>query len=611
MARLEICYADGRRSMVEITQPEMIIGRDESCEVTLEDRITSRRHARLYREADGRLLLQDLNSKNGTLVNDHQIAVATPIHKGDRIGIGACRLTLRDDAGPAVVLSEVTPQTQYAGSAWRADQGFDLPQQRLEMLYELNERLTGRFDRDDLLGEVLDICTESLRFERAGIAVWRGAGHPIEWIKLKDVRSSGSGVPQPGRSDASGEFRISRSLVDRALHDADRILINDTADGDPTASMISSHIRSAMCVPMEYHQEVRGVIYGDRVTSTGGYTKEDIDFFAALGRLGAMGLANVQLVEELRRREQVEMQLHMGRQIQAHLFPADPLVLVRKSPVAPTDSLVLEHKSFLAPIDLTIDALNEPGQKVSGDYYDYFLRDDGLIVVVVADVAGKGIPASLLMANLQAAVHITMAARSEPGAPPPCEPGGPPPCEPGGPPPCEPGGPPPGLPTGLADAVETDLVRAVDELNKLICRNVGDSRFITAIIGLLDPAARTFHCVNAGHPGPYLLRGGGRVEKAVTESGLPLGIEPNFRYEVGVIEMKETPATLFLYTDGVSEAEDDRGEMFQDNRLVSALEANTDQPPTDLVTRIRRSIKQFTRNHPQSDDITMLAIRLA
>lgn len=516
-----------------ISRPDMVIGRDADCDIPLEDASTSRRHARLYEEG-GQYWIRDLQSKNGTFVNRKRISVAG-VRAGDRIEIGDCLLTPVVDSQPLVVLSEGATET-IAGdaSAWKADQRLELPRRRLETLYELNERLAGRFDRDDLLAEVLDACIESLRFERAGVGVWRGEGYPVEWVRFKELGDR-----------TEGELRISRSLVDRALHQAERVLVNDTAEGDPTVSMISNHIRSAMCVPMVYLQQVHGVMYGDRVSSAGGYAKEDIDFFAALGRLAAMGLANVKLVEELQHRRQVEIQLQWGRQIQAHLFPAGPLVQP----------------------GLTIHALNDPGEKISGDYYDYFVRSDGQVVVVIADVAGKGVPASLLTANLQAAVRLLL-------------------------------------------ATEKDLPQAVRNLNALICRNVADSRFITAIIGLLDPRAGTFTAVDAGHPWPLVLHADGRVDKPPMETSLPLGIEPGFPYEASVVHLDAKPATLFMYTDGIPEAEDEGHDMFGDDRLLDALATGASSPPGDLLIRIRRSIKQFTRHNPQTDDITMVAARI-
>jgi len=539
MALLLVDSPDGHQISFPIRKPELFVGRDSTCDIILNDAIASRRHARFFQDADGLYWIQDLQSRNGILLNHKKVATAQVRH-GDRIGIGTSFLMLvNDEGGEGASDDEAAGSQTRSTSAWGADQRLDLPRQRLEALYELNERLTGRLDRDDLLGELLELCTEQLRFERAGIAVWPGSPLPPQWVHLRNLKP-----------DAAGEFHISRSVVDRALHQGERILIVDTADGqmDPTVSMISNNIRSAMCVPMSYHQEVRGVIYGDRTTSTGGYTREDIDFLAALGRLGAMGLANVQLVEEMNRRQHAEAQLRMAREIQAHLFPAEPLDL--------------KH------VGVHIDAINDPGLEVSGDYYDYFLRRDGRIAVVIADVSGKGVPASLLMANLQAAVQLK-----------------------------------------LAD--ETDLAATVDDLNALISRNLSESRFITAMFGLLDPAARKLTYVNAGHLPPYLIQENASADAVKVPSGFPIGVVENAKYEARELVFPDTPSTLLLYTDGVTEAMNEQGELFTDERLAALLRANLSQPPRELVTRVRRSIKQFTRSHPQTDDITLVALRLA
>lgn len=540
MYQLEVHYSDGRTVPVPIAKDNLLIGRDASCDVVLEDAITSRHHARLTCDSGGQYWIQDLQSKNGTTVDDQGVSRAR-VGVGNQIGIGGCCLKLVSEPTEAkIVLSDAPGEAESATTnAWDATHRINLPQRRLEKLYELNERLTGRFDRKDLLNEVLDICMESLRFERAGIATWRGEPHLPEWIALRNLRA-----------DSSGEFRISRSLVDRALHNGERILINDPGTGmqtvDPTASMISNNIQSAMCVPMVYHDTVQGVVYGDRISSTGGYSREDIDFCAALGRLGAMGLANVRLLEELQHRRQVEMQIEWARQIQTDLFPAEPLVLP----------------------GLHIEGLNDPGQQVSGDYYDYFVRPDGQVAVVIADVMGKGIPASLLTANLQAAVQVTL---TKP---------------------------------------ESELAPTVTQLNKLTCRNLSDSRFITALFGLLDPVRGVFRYVNAGHPAPYVLGPGDAVSRLAVDPALPLGVEAGIEYREGQVGLDTRPISLFLFTDGIPDAENDQEERFEEKRLFELLRGNMDRAPSELLGRVRASIKQFTRNHVQTDDITMLMIRL-
>ncbi len=536
---LVVQYPNGRRMTYPLRPGDMIVGRDAACDVTLDDRITSRQHARLSLDAEGRFWIQDLESKNGISLNERPVQ-RSAVRPGDRIGIGTCELFIEDDRANEPRLVD-TPGAQSAGtattSAWGTDQQLDLPQRRLQTLYDLNERLTGRFEKNDLLGELLNVSVENLRFERAGIAVWDGEPRRLEWTHLRNLSGQNH-----------DDFRISRSVVDRALHNAERILIIDTGDFEmnPTASMISNHITAAMCVPMEYLGEVRGVIYGDRVTSSGGYTREDIDFFAAMGRLGAMGLANVHLVDEIRRRQEIETQLTLARTIQQQLFP----------------QTAVENDA------ISIFALNEPGARVSGDYYDYFVRPDGRVGIIVADVAGKGVSASLLMANLQAAVRLLLTHSG-------------------------------------------DLLTVVREINRLICSNIATSRFITGFFGLLDVEQRRLSFVNCGHLPPIVVRGDSRVEQFACEAHLPLGIEVDYAYRADTLDLPDSPSTVFLYTDGVNEAEDEGSAQFGSERLLAAIENNAAQSPEELVHRVRRLIKQFTRNHPQSDDITMLALQLS
>lgn len=540
MAHLMIHYPDGRQVRYPIEKTDLVVGRDATCDLALQDAITSRQHARLHRADDGRLWITDLKSKNGVLVNECHVETS-PLRSGDRIGIGTCHLIVHEEPAHDVTLHDPgSSETQVgATSAWGAAHDFELSQRRLESLYEMNERLTGRLNRDDLLKEVLQACREQLGLERAGIAVWRGEPHLLEWVEVGGIDKS-----------ADEELSISRSIVDRALRHGERILFNDSAQSefDPTASIISNNIRSAMCVPMEYLQRVRGVIYGDRVSSTGGFTKEDIDFFAALGRLGAMGLATVQLVEETKQRERVDYQIGLARQIQTRLFPADPMRLP----------------------GLSIDALNDPGQRISGDSYDYFERDDGKVVIVMADVAGKGIPASLLMANLQAAVRVTL-------------------------------------------QTNADLVGSVTNLNRLLCQNAGDDRFVTAIFGILDRETREFKYVNAGHHEPYLIcnRTESRLYAPTMDADLPIGIQSDYVYRERSIMLNDRPTMLILYTDGVIDAENEAGEQYEQSRFTQAVANNVAQPTDEIVTRLRRSIKQFTRNTPQTDDITILAAELS
>jgi sigma-B regulation protein RsbU (phosphoserine phosphatase) len=455
---------------------------------------------------------------------------------GHRVGIGPFTIIVRTGAPMTVVMDDAKSESRTQ-SVWSARERPALSHQRLERLYDLNERLAGLFDRDELMRELVHVSIESLNLERAGLALWAGQNAPPRWVVVKNLRP-----------DPDGEMRISRTLVDRALRNKERILINDMVRDmpTPTESMIHNHICSAMVVPLIYHDTVHGVLYGDRVSGAGGYTKEDIDFFAALARLAAMGLVNVQLLEEQRNREKFEAQLHLARQIQNRLLPGEPIRL---------DGLI-------------VTAINEPGRYVSGDYFDYRVRPDGVVTIVIADVSGKGIPAALLMANLQAAVHVT-----------------------------------------LLD--HDDLSRAAMRLNELIYENVDSERFITGIVGLLDPAKRMFRYVNCGHMPPYHLRSDGSMVQLPGTSTLPLGIMIDVKFPVVEYELGSAPSTLFMYTDGVPDAQNDREEFFGETRVRELLSGCTDLAADALIQRVRLSIQQFSRHAPQFDDITMLAIGLS
>jgi len=535
MIEVRIVQPDGRTASRVIDKSSFFVGRDAGCEVVLDDHVISRRHSRVFIDKDGRYWVEDLKSKNGTTINDQPIANGpTEFHEGDRIGVGPFFLSLRPPAEGQIVMGEI--ETKFGStSVWHSDQQLNLTQQRLDRIYSLFERITGVFDRDELLNEVMNVCMESLRFDRGGIAICEDNPALPQWIAIRN-----------SRPDSSGEFRISRSIVQRSLTRAERILVNDVSSElpDPTASIVSNNIRSAICVPLVYHDLVHGVLYGDRVTASAGYTKEDVDFFAALARQAAMALVNVRLLEEKERRLRIEQELQLARQIQTRLLPAAPLNLP----------------------GITVEAINDPGQRVSGDYYDYFRTPDNRVVVICADVAGKGVPASLLMANLQAAVHVLFIE----GA---------------------------------------DLGKVLTIINRLVCANVEGDRFITGIFAVFDPAARRVALANAGHPPPIVISARG-VEPLAFEPELPLGVEEATAYTIHSVDVRPGPHTFFMYTDGVPDAANEQHLPFGDARLLDALRAAADQPPRDQIAAVRRLVNQFTRGQPQLDDITMVAARL-
>jgi len=213
---------------------------------------------------------------------------------------------------------------------------------------------------------------------------------------------------------------------------------------------------------------------------------------------------------------------------------------------------------------------SRPQNSVAGDYYDAFYptvsaKENGKLMLVIADVAGKSIPAALLMATLQASLR-TIAGE---GAP---------------------------------------LGELVARLNRYASAHSLDGRrFTTAVFAEYEPATRRLVYVNAGHNPPILRRTGGETEK-LEAGGLPLGIDAGAAYETAAIELKPGDA-LILYTDGVVEAFDEKAQEFGNERWIEAIRALPDWNAAESLQFLMKRVDEFVGLTRQSDDITCLVFR--
>jgi sigma-B regulation protein RsbU (phosphoserine phosphatase) len=253
------------------------------------------------------------------------------------------------------------------------------------------------------------------------------------------------------------------------------------------------------------------------------------------------------LVLELADRVGLKRDLEIARDIQRMLLPEKP-------PKLPGFDIAFATKA---------------ANTVAGDYYDAFLRpstSDSSLLLTVADVAGKGIPAGLLMAAVQTGLH-----------------------------------------TLAADAVPLSELAA--RLNRSMCERSGGGRhLITAFLAELDTATRSLTWVNAGHNPPILLRSGGALEY-LKDGGLPLGAFTASRYESGRSELHNGDS-LCIYTDGVIEAVDESGAEYGEERFARLVAGLGNADAAASLTRIFESVDRFAGAAPQYDDITCLILRV-
>jgi len=537
VGELQITLADGRRLRHTLGDRPETMGRDAACDIPIDDPSASRRHARFTPMGTG-TAVEDLDSKNGTLVNDIPCEQARRLNDMDRVLVGSTLVVFRDTLGMSagsVIIADNLTET-HATKYLSADKELRLSKQRLEMIYDLTGRLTKLRDRDQLLEDALDICFETLKFERGAVGIRREGGRAVDWPVVRNLRG------------AEGELTISGSLLSRALERGERAIFTDSGGGmaDPTVSMVQHGIRSAMCVPLIQDKDILGVIYGDRTSTSTAYTDEDIDFFAGIAQQVTIGLINCRLMRDQAQMIRLNHDIDLARRIQTGLFPTD-----------------LPNRK-----DLRMAALNEPGARVSGDYYDVFEREDGRVWCLIADVTGEGVAAAMLMANLQAGVRLTIADAEDPAT----------------------------------------LLR---RWNTLIYQNTDPSKFITCVLILLDPARRQMHYAGAGHCPPLLIHHTDqRVTPVEEESTFPLGVVEDADFETRTVELGDGPVTVFGYTDGVFEAMDLEQNAFGMDRLYELLAEHAEPNPTAIIKHVRKRVAAFAGAAAQSDDITMLAATL-
>lgn len=258
----------------------------------------------------------------------------------------------------------------------------------------------------------------------------------------------------------------------------------------------------------------------------------------------------VLLALELADRVTMKRDLEIAKDIQSWLMPVQP-------PQIPGVDIAFATRA---------------ANTVAGDYYDAFLRSAGAderkdrLLLIVADVAGKSVPAALLMATLQASLR-TLAV--QPASP----------------------------------------LELIERLNRYACeQNLGRHRFTTAFLAELELTTGRLTYVNAGHNWPVLRRGSGAIERLRT-GGLPLGIMTGRPYECSQTTLQ--PGDLLLiFTDGLIEAENDREEEYGETRMLEAAFSLSGGSASDLIKRLMASVEAFVGPAPQHDDITCLVMRV-
>jgi sigma-B regulation protein RsbU (phosphoserine phosphatase) len=215
----------------------------------------------------------------------------------------------------------------------------------------------------------------------------------------------------------------------------------------------------------------------------------------------------------------------------------------------------------------------QPARMVSGDYYDYQLVD-GKLAIAIGDVAGKGISAALLMATIQAAVRMELRASADAGA--------------------------------SLNGQRLSTARMVSVLNQQLYATTSPEKYATFFLALFDPATGLLTYTNAGHLQPVLFRDG--VTTPLDVNGTVVGAFPFSTYEESKLELRNEDL-LLCYTDGITEPENEYGEMFGEERLIELVAKNAARGDAEIIESVMEAVRQWTGAPELSDDMTLLLAR--
>ncbi len=451
MPRLVIDSGIDSGMVYPLTEPVTTIGRSPSNTIQIIDRKVSRYHSEIH-QINNTFSLKDLGSKNGTYANDQLIADDYVLQNNDRIRIGDTVMSFEHDSpaqsekdsttrsvrlvsemewkGTKKTLSvDTKPEFRFRVDTATADLLKD-SSHRLEILYQVGEAIRSVFDIYDLQNKIIEIIFNVIQPDRG-------------CILLKDTKT-GQFMPRAVKTREEEDITLSQHIVKQCVEEKISILVSDAASDErfkSVDSIVQERIRSAMCSPLVFKDEVIGLIYVDTRNRMISYGQEELELLTGISNQAALAIVNARLYEQLIQQTKLEKELEIARTIQMNLLP-------RSNP---------EIDNF------EIAATSIPATKVGGDYYDFIELPNRQWGIAVGDVSGKGVPAAILIATVRALLK-SESVRSR-----------------------------------------ASVTSVVAKVNNLTCHDVTSNMFITLLYGVLNPQTRSFEYVNAGHSHPLLI----------------------------------------------------------------------------------------------------------
>lgn len=551
MAHLVVKHANGSSDKFPISRLRTTIGRSARADLCIPDAFASRLHAEVRQEGDN-FWLVDLGSANGTRLNGTPVTTTLPLASGGEIQIGETRIEFQSDARPPVSFSS----TLISDSTQALD-----PSNTISFMGRRNPTTeildsASMSSRNDLLGLISKVGIALLSssglddtLNQVATLVFEAVPAERVVIMLRDEKKPDDMIIKVARHRGSdtqiGEVRVSRAIMSEVVENGKSVLTSD-AQQDPRFASQTIILQGIRSVlAVPMCVDERHVFGIIYADSPTSQSTFTSEHLNILTTLASVASIRVENASLIDERINRE---RMERELE--------LATEIQQRFQPDGPPTLEGYDF--------QGISFSCYEIGGDYYDFIPRHDGTMLVALGDVSGKGTSASLLMSSLHAAIHAQVAAKTP-------------------------------LP---------ELVKAV---NVYLANNTPTNRFITLFVAELDPATGNLTYINAGHNSPLIGRADGSLE-LVESGGLPLGLMDFAEYDTGHAQLNPGDV-LFIYSDGVSEANNINEDEFGMDRLQNVIRTNVARSASGIRDKVEAALSEFTGTAAPNDDITLVIVK--
>jgi len=544
MAKLKLLKGRTPQSDFDLEKPVMVLGRSSSCDIRLAREWVSARHAQINKR-ENRHFITDLGSKNLTLLNGKKLEanVEYPLKQNDLIKICDHLLlyleastdswaidSSRATARMPLKLSPVESDIGSSGSSifstidsssgsWEGRSSLN-PEGKLRAMMRITRSLHDAVSMEGMLAKVLDSLLGIFAQAKCGVVAVTEDGDKAPRVATVRHRNPKS----------TAEPHINQSLIAHVF-------------ASQTGAVADEDGCSLMCVPLvSVSGSSLGVIQVESGSQDDRFSNQDLDLLAHVALQSSFAIETVRLHEHVRRDQELQAEMSTAYRIQLSLLPT-------------------ERPKFTG---YSFDDFYNPARKVGGDYYDYVQLRDGRLAILIGDVAGKGVPAALVVASVTTLLKVMLAGDESP-------------------------------------------LEVLNQLNSEFEDRFGEQLYLTMLIATLDPNSGRLEIINAGHLPPLLKTQSGPTKLVEPRaSGLALGLQPELPYRQLELTIKPGDSLVF-YTDGVTEAKNADGEMYRLARLretVDRIEGRADK----LCEGILADVWKHAGNETQTDDICLLCV---